>query len=127
MSRFNRDYRYDMGFAVNGSPLPDPASFGGTENSLDTEAERDASGYLHRNMVATKHTYKMGWKNIDWQMMTDILSKVSGSKFQFTAPDPSAGETVTRDCYAGDRSWECVWSPAGEDSIGNLSFNVIEY
>lgn len=127
MSRFNREYRFDMGFAVNGNPLPDPATYGGTENSLDTKAERDASGNLHREMVATKHTYKMGWRNIEWQMISDILSYVRGEEFDFTAPDPATGENVTRKCYAGDRTWDCVWSPAGEDSLGNLNFNVIEY
>lgn len=127
ISRFNRDYRYDMGFAVNGNPLPDPSTFGATVNSLDSEAERDASGHLHRNMVATKHTFKMGWNNIEWQMVNDILSKVNSEYFSFTAPDPLTGKTETLKCYVGDRSYDCVWSPGGEDSIGNLSFNVIEY
>lgn len=127
MPRFNRDYRYDMGFAINGSPIPDPATYGGSESALDTSAERDATGYLHRTMVATKHTFKMGWKNITWDMTQSILKKVSPAKFEFTVPDPADGRAKTYECYAGDRSWECVWSPGGEDSIGNLSFNVIEY
>lgn len=125
--RAQRDYRYDMRFAVNGELIPDPTEYSGTESSLDTSAERDATGYLHRTMVAIKHPVKIKWKNIDWDMITKILAKVKGDRFEFTCPDPSQGGVVTRTCYAGDREWDCVWSPDGVDSLGNLSFSVIEY
>ena len=125
--KFDREYRYDLGFAVNGKPLPDPSGFGATENSLDTSAERDARGYLHRAMVATKHTYKLSWRNIDWDMTKRILNAVVGESFSFTCPDPATGEKKTRKCYAGDRQWECTWFPGGKDSLGTLSFNVFEY
>lgn len=127
MGRFNREYRYDMGFAVNGKPLPDTASFGATENALDTSAERDATGYLHRAMVATKHTYKMGWRNIDDSMAKYILSLIGGESFTFTCKDPFTGRVHSRKCYAGDRSYDCVWFPGGKEALADLSFNVIEY
>ena len=125
--KFDREYRYDMGFVANGKPLPDPSKFGATENSLDTSAERDATGYLHRAMVATKHTYSLGWKNITWDMTKQILNAVVGESFMFKCPDPSTGGIRESKCYAGDRKYDCVWYPDGEDSVGNLSFNVIEY
>lgn len=120
-------YRYDMGFKVNGNRIPDPYQYSGTESALDTSAERDATGYLHRQMVATKRPVKIKWQNIDWDMITEILSHVKEDSFMFTCPDPSLGGMVTRKCYAGDREWDCVWSPDGKESIGNLSFSVIEY
>lgn len=122
-----RMYRYDMGFMVDGQPIPDPAAFSGSDSSLDTSAERDANGMLHRAMVATKHPLKIEWRNIEWNMITSILKKVAGESFQFTYPDPSTGGHSTRTCYAGDRSWDCVWAPSDGIYIGTLSFSVIEY
>lgn len=127
MGRIHVTYRYDMGFLVDGKPIPDPFEFSGTESALDTSAERDATGYLHRAMVATKHPYKIKWQNIEWEMINQILAKVKGDRFQFTCPDPANGLPSTRECYAGDREWNCRWSPEGKEYIGDLSFSVIEY
>ena len=95
VDKFDREYRYDLGFAVNGKPLPDPSGFGATENSLDTSAERDARGYLHRAMVATKHTYKLSWRNIDWDMTKRILHLNSIPK-----PDDAADAIAIALCHA---------------------------
>lgn len=120
-------YRYDMGFMVDGHPIPDPFEYSGAESALDTSAERDATGYLHRAMVATKHPLKIKWQNIDWKMINQILALVIGERFMFTGPDPAAGGMVTRECYAGDREWTCQWMPGGDAGIGDLSFSVIEF
>ena len=64
-----REYRYAMGFKVDGQPIPDPAAFSGSDSSLDTSAERDANGMLHRAMVATKHPIKIEWRHIEWHMI----------------------------------------------------------
>lgn len=131
--RTHGTYRYDMQFAVNGNPIPDPYEYSGTESDLDTEAERDATGYLHRRKVATKHPLKIKWQNIDWWMIEYILGLVkegAQDRFQFTCIDPAVGpEPVTRTCYAGDREWSCEWIPGGDyrEGLGNLSFSVIEF
>jgi len=119
--------RYDMGFAVNGIPIPDPSVFTGAESDLDTMGERDATGYLHRNKVATKHPLKVEYHNIGWNTIMDICPLLREDKFQFTYPDPFNGGTSTMDAYVGDRDFECVWKPLNGDGIGNLKFSVIEY
>lgn len=121
-----RTYNYEMGFAINGEPIPDPAEFSGKESDLDTEGGRDATGTLHRNRVATKHPLKLGYKNITWEMMQSIMSKMLGDKFQFTYPDPRTGVT-TITAYCGDRDWDCVMADAQRGYLGNLNFSVIEY
>ena len=68
-------YRYNMGFSINGEPIPDPSEFSGKESDLDTMGERDATGYLHRNMVATKYPVKLSYKNIPWDMLMLICLK----------------------------------------------------
>lgn len=133
MPRTHGTYSFKMRFAVNGVPIPDPYEYSGTESDLDTSAERDANGLLHRTKVATKHPVKIKWQNIDWWMICKILNLVKEGeqdRFEFTCIDPSMGpEPVTRICYAGDRQWTCKWIPGGDfvDGIGDLSFSVIEF
>lgn len=119
--------RYDMGFSVNGTPIPDPMTFTGKESDLDTMGERDATGYLHRNMVATKYPLKLAYKNIPWELLLDISKLVKGPKFSFTFPSPFTGEMETIEAYVGDRDFETVWSPTNGMWLANLSFSVIQY
>lgn len=122
-----RQYTYNIGFAVDGTPLPDPSQFSGSSKSLDTSAERDLTGMLHRSYVAMKVTTKLEWQNIDWGMIQTILTLVNKPQFQFTFPDPNTGALRTATCYAGDRDWPAVRLPHEGDWIGSLSFSVIEY
>ena len=137
MSVFNADeaagmqeipeLRYTMGFSVDGTPIPDPNSFSVTESDLDTMGERDATGYLHRNMVATKINMKIGWTSIPWNTIMDIGKLTRGPKFRFSFPNPFSGQVDTIDAYAGDRATTDKWSPPNGTWIGDISFSVIQY
>ena len=48
------ELNYNLGFEIDGVPIPNPSSHGGTISALDLQAERDATGLLHRDYVATK-------------------------------------------------------------------------
>lgn len=115
-----------MGFKINGASIPDPAAFSGAVSDLDTMGERDLTGLLHRNRVATKHHLKLEYHNVFWSEIASLCDKLRGDRFFFTYPDPIDGE-ITITAYTGDREWEDVKSVAGEPWIGNLSFSVIEY
>lgn len=121
------ELQYKLGFAVNEVPIPDPSVFTGAESDLDTMGERDATGYLHRNMVATKHPLKLEYHNIPWDAIMYISSKLASSKFKFRFPSPFTGYNQTIDAYVGDREFEAVWMPDGKIWLGNLKFSVIEY
>jgi hypothetical protein len=132
-----RDYNYEMGFAVNGSPIPDPAVFSGKASALDSEGGRDANGLLHRKMVATKHPLKLEYHAITFAMMRTIMNKMTGESFRFTYPDPRDG-LVTIKAYVGDRDWEVIMAreavdPDGKNNdwkknwFGDLSFSIIEF
>ena len=127
------EYRYTMGFKINDVPIPDPAVFTGAESDLDTMGERDATGYLHRNMVATKHPLKLEYHNIEWRMILEICGMLRHDKFQFTFPSPfDFGDNgydgaKTIDAYVGDRDFEAVWCSPFHTWLGNLKFSVIEY
>lgn len=118
---------YQLGFAVNDVPIPDPSVFTGAESDLDTMGERDATGYLHRNMVATKHPLKLEYHGIPWEAIMYIASLVASPKFKFKFPSPFVGYDQTIDAYVGDRDFEAVWMPEGRIWLGNLKFSVIEY
>lgn len=120
--------QFIMGFAIDGKPIPDPSVFTGAESDLDTMGERDATGYLHRNMVATKHPLKVEYHNVPWAMIIWICTQMRGKdKFQFTFPDPFRNDTSTMTAYVGDREFECVWAPQYQQWMGNLKFSIIEY
>jgi len=118
--------RNEMGFMVNGHPLPDPAVFTGAVSDLDTMGKRDATGYLHRNMVATKHPLKLEYHNIPWSLICYICGLIKEPQFEFTYTDPADGP-LTFAAYVGDRSWEVVMAGEGNAHIGNLKFSVIQY
>lgn len=118
---------YGMGFSVDGIPIPDPSVFTGAESDLDTMGERDATGYLHRNKVATKYPLKLEYSNISWDTIMEICPLLRKAKFRFTFPSPFLGGFQTIDAYVGDRDFECVWKPYGSVGVGNLKFSVIEY
>lgn len=121
---------YNMGFAIDGVPIPDPVGFGGSTSDLDTSAERDGTGLLHRQWVAQKVPTSMEYKNISWALCTELLKILNKPKFQFTFPDPNVGTTRTGTFYVGDRKWNCVWCPGTNGTmewIAELSFSVIEY
>lgn len=119
---------YDMGFMVDNMQIPDPTSFSGKESDLDSMGERDANGYLHRNRVATKHPLSIEYKNIPWGLITRISGLLMQEKFTFRFPNPFSIEGYTDiEAYAGDRNFTAVWSPEGQEWIGDLKVSIIEY
>ena len=122
-----REWHYDMGFTVDGTPIPDPSTFSGADSALDASGERDANGYLHRDMVATKHPLKIDWNALDWGTINEILPLVKGESFMFTYPDPCSGTMQTIKAYAGDRAWNVTRIMEDGTYVGSLSFSVIEF
>lgn len=118
---------YSMGFCVDKTPIPDPTEFSCTESDLDTMGERDATGYLHRNMVASKFNMKLSWSLLPWDIIMDIGKLTKGPKFEFTFPNPFTGDIDTIDAYAGDRATKDKWSPPNGIWMGDLGFSVIQY
>ena len=119
-------YRYDMGFKIGNTAIPDPKVFTGKVSDLDTLGKRDANGLLHRNRVATKHPLKLEYENIEWTKIQAICALMTGESFNFTYPDPACG-TKTITAYVGDRDWEVISAPSSGVKLGNLKFSVIEY
>lgn len=120
--------KYSLGIKVGNSTLPDPSEFKYTTASLDASAERDMSGTLIRDMVATKHNVSLTWSALSWSTIKTILGLVQGETFQFSFPSPETGAIYTGTYYVGDREVDAILLPAGEPDewTGSLSFNLIE-
>ena len=128
----NDGYNYHMGFSVGSgqdlTSLPDPSGFTLSESDLDTMGERDATGYLHRKMVATKHPIKLEYHGLTWNKNIEICQLLNHEKLTFTFPDPfSDNATRTIEAYVGDREVECKWAPEDRSWRVDLKFSVIEY
>ena len=123
-----REYNYEMWFAINDVQIPDPSSFSGAASDLDTLGTRSTTGELHRNKVATKHHMKLSWNGIEWDMIRHIGGLLSqGDRFRFTYIDAIEGiQTIT--AYCGDREWEAIMctDKFGDKWLGTLSVSIIE-
>ena len=122
-----REYNYEMGFKIDGYPIPDPSEFSGIDSALDASGSRDATGTVHRDMVATKVPVKLKWDALDWDTISDIISRMRNEYMQFTYPDPSTKALRTMTAYCGDREWDVklITVPARQ-YVGSLSFSIIE-
>lgn len=124
-----REYTYMMGFSIAGIPIPDPTTYSGAQADLDTLGERDATGRLRRNKVATKRHVELEWSNIEWAMVKKIGEAMGGRKdrFAFRYPDPIEGaRTIT--AYCGDRNWSVsgCWADYQREWIGTLKVKIVE-
>lgn len=123
------EYHYDLGFKISGNAIPDPSGFKYSVADVDTSAERDTTGLLHRKMVATKHNVGLTYNAIDYETAQQILGWLNHPSFTLTYPDPQTGALRSGKYYVGDRSLEATWTPTADKWrwIGSLSFDMIEY
>lgn len=125
-----RSYKYDMGFKVGDTNIPDPSKFTYQVGDLDTSGSRDATGLLHRAYVATKINYELSWNSLDWEMLQIILAAVNTPKFTFTGIDPRTfNTTYTGEYYVGDRTGDAHYYHEEKDDIAQFSLKLkfIEY
>lgn len=128
------DYNKKMGFAINGVAIPDPATYDYSTQSLDTSAERDTRGLLHRKMVAAKYNVALKWNGLDYETASGILQSITAQKFTFKFPCPEVpldenDGCHTGDYYVGDRHISVL--NASDDDMSkwmvSMNFDLIEY
>lgn len=124
-------YNTSMGFALNGSAIPDPSSYDYSSQSLDNSAERDLGGLLHRNMVGIKRNVSLKWNALDYGTAKSIVQAVASPSVTFTFPCMEVTDSsglYTGKYYSGDRKVSCLKAVGDEDKwIVSLAFDLIEY
>lgn len=120
--------RYNLGITVDNTAIPDPSEFKYTVASLDASAERNTTGELKREMVATKHNLALSWEALPWTVILSVLNLLQGESFILTFPSPETGSFYTGKYYVGDREVDAIMM-AGDPSewFGSLSFDLIEF
>ena len=125
-----RHYNEVMGFTVGSVTLPDPSSYSYQVGDLDASGNRDATGLLHREYVATKINFELSWNSLEWEKLQVILAAVNTPKFQLTAPDPRTFQsTYTGDYYVGDRTGDMKYYLEEKEDVAQFSLKLkfIEY
>ena len=125
-----RQYNEIMGFKVNSTNLPDPSSYTYQVGDLDASGNRDATGLLHREYVATKINFELSWNSLEWEKLQVILAAINTPKFQLTAPDPRTFQnTYTGNYYVGDRTGDMKYYREDTDDVAQFSLKLkfIEY
>ena len=106
------------------------SSFTYQVGDLDASGNRDATGLLHREYVATKINFELSWNSLEWEKLQTILAAVNTPKFTLTAPDPRTFQsTYTGDYYVGDRTGDMKYYLEETDDVAQFSLKLkfIEY
>lgn len=110
---------------IGGVDVPTPSEL--TVNIYDiTEGERDSTGTMHIDLVATKYKVESKWNVLTQQQMTSILNAISAITFNVTFTDPTTGSLKTITAYKGDRSVPFMMVKDGVTYYKDFKVNFIE-
>lgn len=121
---------YQMGLSLGGVSIPDPSGWSFNIEDVDASAERDTTGFLHRDWVSQKINYSYTFSAITWAEVASILGAINSPQFTAVTPDPyHVGGTRSGTYYVGKRSGETIFFREDREETGRftLSFNIIEY
>ena len=110
---------------TNGVDVPTPSEF--TVNIYDiTEGERDSTGTMHIDLVATKYKVEAKWNVLTQEQMKIILNAISQITFDVTFTDPTTGASKSISVYKGDRSVPTMMIKGGNTYYKDFKINFIE-
>ena len=110
---------------VNGVEMPTPSSM--TPMMYDiTEADRDSTGTMHIDLVATKYKLECSWNYLTQEDMTNLLKAIKSITFSISFIDPESGTNKTINVYKGDRSIPILRVIDGENTYKDFKVNFIE-
>lgn len=110
---------------INGVVMPTPSEM--TPNIYDlTEGERDSTGTMHIDLIATKYKLECKWSVLNQASMTKLLNATKNITFNITFIDPVSGAAKTINVYKGDRSTPILKIVNGENTYKDFKLNFIE-
>lgn len=110
---------------IGGAEMPVPSSMSPMMYDI-TEAERDSTGTMHIDLVATKYKLECTWAYLTQAQMTTILNAIKSITFSITFTDPETGSTKTMSVYKGDRSIPILRIVNGVNEYKDFKVNFIE-
>lgn len=110
---------------IGGVAMPTPSEM--TPNIYDiTEGERDSTGTMHIDLIATKYKLECKWNALSQANMTKILKAINPITFNVAFIDPVTGAEKTMNVYKGDRSTPVFKIVDGENVYKDFKINFIE-
>ncbi|WP_410495011.1 hypothetical protein QTL86_12735 [Cellulosilyticum sp. ST5] len=110
---------------VNGVEMPTPSGMVPMMYDI-TEAERDSTGTMHIDLVATKYKLECSWNYLTQEDMTKLLKAIKSITFSITFTDPEDGNDKTISVYKGDRSIPILRVIDGKNTYKDFKVNFIE-
>ena len=98
----------------------------GINDVSSSDAGRDQTGLMHKNLVTTKYKIELAWWNPHRDVVAQVLTAVKPEYFSVRFYAPDTNSIVTKTMYVGDRS--APYQMWGDDRsfFSKLSFNLIE-
>lgn len=110
---------------IAGADIPSPTEI--TPSMYDiTEGERDSTGTMHIDLIATKYKLQLKWGVLTKEEMSTLLNLMSSINFSVTFDDPLSESPKTINVYKGDRSMPVLTYVDGEPYYNGFAVNLIE-
>lgn len=110
---------------IGGVAMPTPSEM--TPSIYDiTDGERDSTGTMHIDLIATKYKLECKWNILSQANMTKILKAIKPITFNVTFIDPETGTEKSITVYKGDRSIPIFRITNGENVYKEFKINFIE-
>lgn len=110
---------------IGGAEMPTPSAMSPMIYDI-TEAERDSTGTMHIDLVATKYKLECSWAYLTQEQMTQILNAINPITFDVTFTDPKSGSAKTINVYKGDRTIPVLRVKDGKNEYKDFKVNFIE-
>ena len=110
---------------INGVAMVTPSTMSTNVYDL-TEGERDATGTMHIDLIATKYKIECSWSALSQGNMTKLLSAIKPITFDVSFIDPITGKEKTIRVYKGDRNIPIFMIRNGENIYKDFKVNFIE-
>lgn len=111
--------------AANLQEMKAPTEFSVTLADLDGSSNRNLSGYVVRDRIATKRKLSYSYNVLTQEEISPILGSMENVFFYVQFPDPRNG-TETIQCYVSDRSAAALLLKDGKQYWSGLKFNLVE-
>ena len=110
---------------IAGSSIVSPVEL--TTNMYDiTNGERDSTGTMHIDWIATKYKLQVKWGILSADEISTILKTIKPIVFDVTFNDPESGSEKTISVYKGDRTMPVLFFENGKPYYKGFSVNLIE-
>lgn len=111
--------------SIGGVEMPTPSSM--TPMVYDiTEGERDSTGTMHIDLVATKYKLECMWSYLSQEDMSKVLKAIKPITFSVSFIDPESGSQKSISVYKGDRSIPLLRVVDGKNEYKDFKVNFIE-